>query len=234
MQSDPITVVLMRHAQSQWNLENRFSGWANPLLTEEGEQEAYAAAELLKGAGYSFDIAYYSRLQRSKDTLDIVIKTLGIGRITTISDWRLNERHYGQLQGKYKDADANNVSEEQIWSWRRSYLDKADPLELTDERHPANDQLYSDVPAQRLPAAENLKDTRERVSEFWQEVIIPKVRERSRILISSHGNTLRALMMDLAQMEIAEVEGFEIPTGKPIIVNCDQQGQFLDWHYLED
>lgn len=234
MNSKPYSVVLIRHAQSQWNLENRFSGWANPDLTEEGRSEAEDAANILKKNGYEFDLAYCSRLQRSKHTMDIILNILQQTDIEQVSDWRLNERHYGQLQGKYKDADANNTTEEQIWRWRRSYLDKADPLDKDDERHPVNNDLYSDVPDERLPAVENLKDTRIRVTEFWQDVIEPQMQEKKRILISSHGNTLRALIMELAQMEVEEVEGFEIPTGKPIIVTYDANGSFSDWRYLED
>lgn len=232
MNEQKLTVVLIRHAQSQWNLENRFSGWADPPLTDVGQAEAIQAAESLKNAGFGFDIAFCSRLQRAKVTMNLVLKALGQENIPQIEDWRLNERHYGQLQGKIKDAATNHTTEEQIWRWRRSYLDKASPLSVDDDRHPIHSDLYRDVPEERLPAVENLAETRVRVAEFWQESVVPRLNEGLRIFISSHGNTLRALLMELSAMEVQEVEGFEIPTGKPILVDYDHHGKFLHWHYL--
>lgn len=226
------SVILIRHAQSQWNLENRFSGWADPLLTEEGKTEAIKAAQLLKKRHYRFDLAYCSYLQRTRQTLDIMLAELQQQNVTVKADWRLNERHYGALQGTIKTPEAHNTTPEQIWRWRRSYLDKADPLEPSDSRHPRNDPRYRDVDPSRLPAVENLAQTRERVSEFWRDEIEPAYNAGQSILISAHGNSLRALIMELAQLSVAEVEAFEIPTGTPITL--ERQGKApWQWRYIE-
>lgn len=226
-------IILIRHAQSLWNLQNRFSGWADPLLTEQGQSEAVKAAQLLKQQGFSFDLAYCSYLQRTKQTLDIMLEQLQQNDIEIRADWRLNERHYGALQGKEKTPEANNTTPEQIWRWRRSYLDKAAPLDTGDPRHPVNDPRYKDVDPTRLPAVENLSQTRERVVDFWHEQIEPAYGAGSSILISAHGNSLRALLMELTQMSVEEVESFEIPTGRPIAVAKAASGSGWRWHYLE-
>lgn len=227
-------IVLIRHAQSQWNLENRFSGWADPPLTDEGKREAIRAAQLLRNHGFAFEIAYCSYLQRTRQTLDIMLSELEQPNVKIVEDWRLNERHYGSLQGKIKTADANNTTPEQIWRWRRSYLDKAEPLALSDPRHPANDPRYREVERARLPAVENLAETRTRVSQFWYEEIAPIATAGHSILISAHGNSLRALLMELAQMSVDEVESFEIPTGTPILVEPPREASARwQWRYLK-
>lgn len=226
-------VVLIRHAQSQWNVENRFSGWADPPLTDEGKSEAVRAAQLLKKHGFTFDIAYCSYLKRTRQTLDIMLNELQQQNIDIKEDWRLNERHYGSLQGKVKTAEANNTTPEQIWRWRRSYLDKAEPLAPSDPRHPANDPRYLNVDHALLPAVENLAETRARVSQFWYEEIAPTSAAGRSILISAHGNSLRALLMELAQMSVEEVESFEIPTGTPILVEPPANTSVgWQWQYL--
>lgn len=229
-----IDVVLIRHAQSQWNAENRFTGWANPPLTETGLEEARHAAELLKANGYQFDIAYSSRLLRAQQTLDVILDMLGQKHIPQLQDWRLNERHYGLLQGVNKAEKAKEVGEQQVWRWRRGYHDKASPLPRTDPSHPLHDSLYQDIDPELLPDVENLAETRERVMQFWEQRIEPLIRLGEHVLVSSHGNTLRALLMGLANLSVKEVESFEIPTGKPIIYSFDQKAQPLHWCYLTD
>jgi 2,3-bisphosphoglycerate-dependent phosphoglycerate mutase len=229
-----IDVVLIRHAQSQWNLENRFTGWANPPLTQAGFNEARKAADLLRAHNYQFDVAFSSRLLRAQQTTDIILETLEQKNLPQFQDWRLNERHYGQLQGVNKAEEAKRVGEQQVWRWRRGYEDKAAPLSRTDPTHPVNDPLYHDIDPSLLPAVENLAETRARVMQFWQERVAPYIRLGTRVLISGHGNTLRALIMDLANLSIRQVESFEIPTGKPIIYTFNRKAEPLCWRYLED
>jgi len=229
-----IDVVMVRHAQSQWNLENRFTGWANPPLTRAGIEEAQRAGEKLRKQGYHFDVAFSSRLARAQQTLDIILETLGQTDLARYQDWRLNERHYGQLQGANKADEAKRVGEQQVWRWRRGYEDKAAPLSRDDPTHPVHDPLYQDLNPELLPDVENLADTRARVVQFWQERIVPYIRDGKHALISGHGNTLRALIMDLANLSIAQVESFEIPTGKPILYTFDRTGQALHWQYMQD
>ncbi|WP_455365995.1 2,3-bisphosphoglycerate-dependent phosphoglycerate mutase [Kaarinaea lacus] len=229
-----IDVILIRHAQSQWNLENRFTGWANPPLTQAGLLEAEQAGRLLHEHGYQFDAAFSSRLIRAQQTLGVILDSLQQSDIPQYQDWRLNERHYGLLQGVSKAEKANEVGEEQVWRWRRGYEDKAEPLPRTDPTHPVNDPLYRDIDPTLLPDVENLLETRERVIQFWQQRVSPYIRLGERVLISSHGNTLRALIMSLANLGVEEVESFEIPTGKPIIYTFKRNAEPLDWSYLED
>lgn len=229
---DIMPVVLIRHAQSQLNQENRFTGWADPPLTEKGIDEAKAAAELLDGHGYRFDVAFSSRLQRAIATCDLLLQGIGQGDIQSHQDWRLNERHYGKLQGLNKSDAAKKVGEQQVWRWRRGYTDQAGPLEASHQDHPRNDPRYSYVDPALLPSVENLAQTRARVSQFWNREIVPQIKQGKRILISSHGNTLRALIMKLSGMTIPEVEQFEIPTGTPIIYHFDRDARPLGWNYL--
>ena len=230
---DKTSVVLIRHAQSQWNQENRFTGWADPPLTESGIAEAHRAAEILCECGYQFDVAYSSRLQRAIRTLDILLADLGQTDIPCYADWRLNERHYGALQGVDKAQATAQVGEQQVWRWRRGYHDKAAPLSRRDHSHPIHDKRYADVHPLFLPDVENLAETRDRVMRFWSEQMLPRLRKGERVLISAHGNTLRALLMDLAGMSIAQVESFEIPTATPIAYQFDQDAMPLDWYYLD-
>jgi 2,3-bisphosphoglycerate-dependent phosphoglycerate mutase len=227
-----VPVVLIRHAQSQWNKENRFTGWADPSLTEAGLAEAEQAAEMLRAAGFRFGAAYSSRLQRARQTLEVLLKTLQQTDIPQFEDWRLNERHYGLLQGLNKAQAAAEVGEAQVWRWRRGYKDKVQPLPRTDLSHPIHNPLYRNVDPELLPEVENLAETRTRVIAFWREQIVPRIRSDQRLLISAHGNTLRALLMDLAGMSVAEVEAFEIPTATPIVYTFSRDAQPLAWRYL--
>lgn len=228
-----IEVVLIRHAQSQWNEENRFSGWTDPPLTQLGIDEAHSAGQQLYEAGYQFDYAYSSRLQRASHTLDILLEGLYQTALPVEQEWRLNERHYGALQGLNKEAMKRHAGLEQVNHWRRGFLDLPPPLALTDPQHPVNDPLYTDVPDTLLPSMENLDQTRRRVTAFWNQEVTPRLEQGQRILISAHGNTLRALIMTLDNMRVAEVEKFEIPTATPIVYRFDRSGTPLDWHYLE-
>jgi 2,3-bisphosphoglycerate-dependent phosphoglycerate mutase len=228
-----VSVILIRHAQSQWNRENRFTGWADPALTEAGVAEAQQAGEWLHANGYRFDVAYSSRLQRAIHTLDILLDQPGQQDIPRYQDWRLNERHYGALQGVDKTQAAAQVGEHQVWRWRRGYEDRAEPLLRTEATHPANDALYADVDPRLLPGVENLQQTRARVAAFWQEEIAPRIHNAERVLISAHGNTLRALIMELEQMSVEQVESFEIPTATPIEYRFTREGESLGWRYLD-
>jgi 2,3-bisphosphoglycerate-dependent phosphoglycerate mutase len=228
-----IPVGLIRHAQSQWNKENRFTGWADPPLTDAGITEAMQAGDKLRIHGYRFDRAYSSRLQRASHTLAILLEQIGQADLQYQQDRRLNERHYGALQGMDKAGAVARVGEKQVWRWRRGYLDRAAALSRDDVRHPIHDMRYAEVEPLLLPNVENLAETRLRVMAFWYEHILSHIQQGERILISAHGNSLRALLMDLAGMSIAEVEAFEIPTAMPIIFNFDSSGRPLQWYYLD-
>jgi 2,3-bisphosphoglycerate-dependent phosphoglycerate mutase len=232
-QQKTIPVILIRHAQSQWNKENRFTGWANPPLTSAGVAEADLVGQWLRDTGYQFDVAYSSRLQRAITTRDILLDYMGQSSIARLEDWRLNERHYGVLQGVNKAEAALRAGEQQVWRWRRGYEYKAEALTREDPGHPINDPLYVDVDPQLLPDVESLAQTRVRVMAFWNEQIVPRIRKGERILVSAHGNTLRALLMDLAGMSVEQVESFEIPTATPIEYRFDSYAKPLDWRYLD-
>ena len=226
-------VVLIRHAQSEWNRQNRFTGWADPPLTDTGVIEAVQAGDLLMAKGFDFNVAYSSRLQRAVNTLDILLTRLDKTHMPRAQDWRLNERHYGVLQGVNKTEAMQQAGEHQVWRWRRGYEDRAEPVLRTNPTHPAHDPLYADIEPHMLPGVENLAQTRQRVMEFWREQVAPRIKNGERVLISAHGNTLRALLMDLAGMTIAQVESFEIPTATPILCDFDRNGQLTNWQYLE-
>jgi 2,3-bisphosphoglycerate-dependent phosphoglycerate mutase len=228
-----LPVVLVRHAQSQWNKENRFTGWADPPLTEAGLLEAQLAGDILRNHGYQFDMAYSSCLHRASHTLDILLEQIGQADLTRQRDWRLNERHYGVLQGLNKADVMAQVGEQQVWRWRRGYEDRADPLSKADARHPIHDGCYVGIDPQMLPDVENLAETRLRIMAFWQDQIQPRILRDERILVSAHGNSLRALLMGLADMSVAEVEAFEIPTATPIVYEFDKKGRPLQWNYLD-
>ncbi len=226
-------VVMIRHAQSTWNAESRFTGWANPPLTELGINEAHRAANALTEAGMQFDCVFTSVLKRARQTADIIVEDLGQTGVPIIEDWRLCERHYGALQGKNKIEMAKEVGEDQVWRWRRGYEDTPPALDENDERHPRFSPLFSTLPKDQLPSVENLAATRARAVASWDELIVPELSQGKRILLSSHGNTLRALIMHLSGMSPAEVEKFEIPTGTPIVYRFDEHNEPVSWQYLE-
>lgn len=226
-------VVMIRHAQSTWNAQVRFTGWANPPLTENGIAEAHSAAALLRKAGFHFDVAYNSLLLRTQQTAQIILQDLGQQDLPIEADWRLNERHYGALQGENKVEMAKKVGEEQVWRWRRGFKDLPPALADDAPEHPKFDPLYKDVAPERLPNRENLAMTQVRAVEFWQEQVIPDLKADKTVLVSSHGNTLRALLMGLSDMSVDEVESFEIPTGTPIICEFSDDYRMTRWRYLQ-
>lgn len=229
--ADYVDVVMIRHAQSAWNAQDLFTGWADPELTEKGKEEARLAGRLLEEAGYSFDTIYTSVLRRASQTADIICDVAGKPDAVYEKDWRLNERHYGQLQGKNKIKMGEEAGKEQVHRWRRGYEDMAPALALDSPDHPKFDDKYTGVDPSRLPAVESLKLTRERAEEFWNEKVLPEIKAGKSILISSHGNTLRGLIMYLDDMTPEEIEKFEIPTGAPIIYRFDTLGRPQSWSY---
>lgn len=228
-----VEVVMIRHAQSTWNAEGRFTGWANPPLNAFGEAEAAKAGKTLKQSGYQFDQVYSSYLQRAETTARILLAELGKPNTPMALDWRLNERHYGDLQGKSKTEMAETVGKEQVHRWRRGYKDTPPPLAYEDPRHPRFDPIFKDIAPEQLPGVESLADTRARAMAFWQDKVVPDMAEGKRVLIAAHGNTLRGIIMALSKMSESEVETFEIPTGTPIVYSFDADGTPLSWKYLQ-
>ncbi|MBL8512147.1 MAG: 2,3-diphosphoglycerate-dependent phosphoglycerate mutase, partial [Betaproteobacteria bacterium] len=205
-------LVLMRHGESTWNLENRFTGWTDVDLTDKGVEEAQRAGQVLKAAGLGFDVAYTSLLTRAIRTLWLTQEALDLRWIPVIKHWRLNERHYGALQGLNKAETAAQYGEEQVLLWRRSYDVPPPALALADERHPAHDARYRSLLPEELPLTECLKDTVARVVPYWQMEIAPRVRAGERIIIAAHGNSLRALIKHLDRVSDEAIVGLNIPT----------------------
>ncbi|MFQ6023723.1 MAG: 2,3-diphosphoglycerate-dependent phosphoglycerate mutase [Acidiferrobacterales bacterium] len=226
-------LVLLRHGESQWNRENRFTGWTDVGLSEAGQREAEQAGESLKAAGYVFDLAYTSVLKRAIDTLLIVMQTMSQTSIPVIKSWQLNERHYGALQGLNKAETAEKYGAEQVHIWRRSYTTRPPALEADDPRHPRFDVNYDELENVPLPATESLKDTLERVLPYWQDVIVPVLREDKRVIISAHGNSLRALVKHLDGVSDNDIPNLNIPTGVPLIYEFDDELNPLKQYYLE-
>jgi 2,3-bisphosphoglycerate-dependent phosphoglycerate mutase len=224
--------VLLRHGQSQWNLENRFTGWTDVPLTDQGRQEARQAARLLLEACLSFDIACTSVLQRAEETLQIVLAEMGLSSIPVVRLWQLNERHYGALQGLNKAETALQLGEPLVMSWRRSYADRPPALEPDDPRHPRFDPLYAALSAAELPATESLKDTEERLLPCWQRVILPTILSGKRLLLVAHSNSLRALVRYLDQIPEQDVPALNIPTGLSLVYETDLSGRPVQHDYL--
>ena len=206
-----IKLVLVRHGESIWNLENRFTGWTDVGLSEKGYEEAKEAGKVLKEKGFSFDIAYTSVLKRAIDTCDLILKEMDL-HIPVSSSWRLNERHYGALQGLNKEETKNQYGEKQVHLWRRSMDVRPPALEVTDERYPGNDKKYQSLKESELPKCENLSDTIDRVLVYWEEEIKPAILNGKHVLIVAHGNSLRGLIKYLDQMSDEEVIDLEIQT----------------------
>lgn len=225
-------LVLCRHGQSDWNLKNLFTGWTDVDLTEKGNQEAIAAGKLLRDLGYHFDIAYTSVLKRAIRTLWHVQDQMDLMWIPVIRDWRLNERHYGALQGLNKAETAAKYGDEQVHIWRRSYDIPPPELERDDERHPAHDPRYAGIA--NLPSTESLATTLERVLPCWNDVIAPDLKAGKNVLIAAHGNSLRALVKMLDQVSDEEITGFNIPTGVPLAYELDDSLQPLSREFLGD
>jgi len=216
-----LTIVLLRHGQSVWNLENRFTGWTDVDLSDQGIREARAAGQLLNAEGYSFDLAFTSVLKRAIRTLWIVLDEMDLMWIPVHRSWSLNERHYGALQGLDKEDTANKYGSEQVQIWRRSYDVSPPALAETDSRHPSCDQRYASLKKEELPCTESLKDTLRRVIPYWYKAIVPHLIEDKRVLICAHGNSLRALVKHLNNISDDDIVGREIPTGIPLIYELD-------------
>ena len=228
------TLVLLRHGQSTWNLENRFTGWTDVGLTEQGEVEAHSAGRLLHEEGYVFDVSYTSVLRRAIKTLWIALEELGQEWIPVIRAWQLNERHYGALQGLNKSETAEKFGEAQVKIWRRSYDTPPPALELSDERHPRFDPRYASLTPGQLPATESLKITLERVLPYWHEILVPIIRSGKRVLLVAHGNSIRALVKYLDNVSEAEITELNIPTGIPLVYELDEKLQPIRHYYLGD
>ncbi len=227
-------LVLMRHGESQWNLENRFTGWTDVDLTETGREQARKAGELLKKEGYTFDLAYSSLLKRAIRTLWIALDAMDAMYTPVGVNWRLNERHYGALQGLNKAETAAKYGDEQVLVWRRAYAIAPEPLSLDDERHPRFDSRYAKIPADQLPATECLKDTVARVLPFWNESIAPAIRSGRKVLIAAHGNSLRALIKHLDNVSDEDIVNLNIPTGQPLVYELDDDLRPIRHYYLGD
>ncbi len=228
------TLVLLRHGESTWNRENRFTGWTDVDLSDRGRQEATEAGRLLADGGYVFDIAYTSVLTRAIRTLHIALDELDLLWIPVVKSWRLNERHYGALQGLDKAETAARHGEAQTKIWRRSYDVPPPPLSPDDERHPSRDPRYRDLQPEELPLTESLKDTVARFLPYWHETIAPAIREGSRVLIAAHGNSLRALVKYLDHISGEEIVEHNIPTGIPLVYELDDRLEPVRHFYLGD
>jgi 2,3-bisphosphoglycerate-dependent phosphoglycerate mutase len=227
-------LVFLRHGQSDWNLENRFTGWTDVGLTEKGVEEAQNSGKLLREGGYVFDVAYTSVLRRAIKTLWIVLEELGQEWLPVTRAWQLNERHYGALQGLNKAETADKFGEAQVKIWRRSYDTPPPALELTDERHPRFDPRYASLTPEQLPATESLKITLERVLPFWHATLAPEIKSGKRLLIAAHGNSLRAMVKYLDNISDDEITGLNIPTGVPLVYELDEDLKPIKSYYLGD
>ena len=227
-------LVLLRHGESDWNRENRFTGWTDVDLSARGVEEARAAGRLLRAEGWVFDLAFTSVLKRAIRTLNLALEELDQLWIPVTKDWRLNERHYGALQGLNKAETAAKFGEAQVLAWRRAYDTPPPALEASDPRSPAGDPRYAGVPAAGLPLTECLKDTVARVLPYWDSAIAPQVRAGRRVLVAAHGNSLRALVKHLDGVSDADIVGLNIPTGVPLLYELGADLRPLRHRYLGD
>jgi len=227
-------LVLLRHGESLWNKENRFTGWTDVDLTAKGVAEAKKAGQLFKEEGYTFDIAYTSVLKRAIHTLWSVMDETDLAWIPVYRSWRLNEKHYGALQGLNKSETALKYGEEQVLKWRRSYDVRPPVLKETDKRHPIFDLKYQKINKDELPATECLKDTVERFLPYWHEMIVPSIQKKLKVLIVAHGNSLRALVKYLDNLSEEEILKRNIPTGIPLVYELDEDLKPIKNYYLGD
>jgi len=227
-------LVLVRHGQSTWNLENRFTGWTDVGLTDLGREEAHEAGRLLREGGYVFDVAYTSVLRRAIQTLWIILQEMNLGWIPETKAWQLNERHYGALQGLNKAEMAEKFGEAKVKIWRRSYDVPPPALEWDDERHPRFDPRYASLPPEELPATEALKNTLERVLPYWHSTLSPGIKSGKRVLIAAHGNSIRALVKYLDNISDVDIPELNIPTGVPLVYELDGDLKPITHYYLGD
>jgi 2,3-bisphosphoglycerate-dependent phosphoglycerate mutase len=227
-------IVFMRHGESTWNLENRFTGWTDVDLTAKGVAEAIHAGKVLKEAGFSFDLAYTSVLKRAIRTLWLTLDEMDMMWVPVVNDWRLNERHYGALQGHGKAETAGKYGDAQVLVWRRSYDVPPPPLSPDDPRTSFGDPRYAGLPKQAIPLTECLKDTVERVMPAWEEELAPAIKAGRQILVSAHGNSLRALIKMLDGISDADIVGLNIPNGQPLVYELDADLRPIRHYYLGD
>jgi 2,3-bisphosphoglycerate-dependent phosphoglycerate mutase len=227
-------IVFMRHGESTWNLANRFTGWVDVDLTDKGINEAKTAGRVLREAGFKFDLAYTSVLKRAIRTLWLALDEMDQMYLPIKNDWRLNERHYGALQGLDKGETAAKYGDEQVLVWRRSYDTPPPALDASDDRASFNDPRYAGLPREQIPLTECLKDTVARVMPVWDEDIAPAIRAGKQILISAHGNSLRALIKMLDNISDADIVGLNIPNGQPLVYELDENLKPIRHYYLGD
>ena len=227
-------LVLVRHGQSTWNLENRFTGWTDVDLTEQGVAEAREAGRMLREGGYTFDVAYTSVLKRAIKTLWLALEEMDMEWMPVVRAWQLNERHYGNLQGLNKAEMAEKFGEEQVHIWRRSYDTPPPALDRGDERHPRFDPRYANLTLDQLPATESLKITLERVLPYWHSTLAPDIKAGKSLLVVAHGNSLRAMVKYLDNISDDEITGLNIPTGVPLVYELDEELKPIKSYYLGD
>ncbi len=228
------TLVLLRHGESVWNKENLFTGWTDVPLSERGEAEARQAGRLMKEAGLTFDIVFTSLLVRAIRTAEIALEEMGLSWLPVERSWRLNERHYGALQGLNKKETAEKYGSEQVFLWRRSYDVPPPPLDPSDHRHPRHDPRYRFLPPDALPATECLKDVVARMLPYWYDAIAPRLLDGKRVLVVAHGNSLRALVKHLDRISDEEIPALNIPTGIPLRYELDGELKPISSGYLGD
>lgn len=229
-----IKLVLLRHGESIWNKENRFTGWTDVDLSEKGKEEAKQSAVLLKEGGYTFDVAFTSVLKRAIRTLWIVQDEMNLMWLPVHRSWRLNERHYGALQGLNKSETAEKFGEEQVKIWRRSYDIRPPALEKTDSRYDGNEPRYKGLSERDIPFAECLKDTVKRFMPYWNDVLVPAIKSGKKVIIVAHGNSLRALVKHLDNVSDEDIVSLNIPTGIPLIYELDERLKPINHYYLGD
>ncbi len=227
-------IVLLRHGESEWNKENRFTGWTDVDLSDKGVEEAKAGGKLMKEAGFKFDLAYTSVLKRAIRTLTFALEEMDQLWIPVVKTWRLNERHYGALQGLNKAETAKKYGDEQVHIWRRSYDIQPPALTSDDDRFPGKDRRYADLTKEELPLTECLKDTVARFLPFWHETVAPAIKSGKQIIVAAHGNSLRALVKYLDNIPESEIVELNIPTGIPLVYELDQDLKPIRHYYLGD
>jgi 2,3-bisphosphoglycerate-dependent phosphoglycerate mutase len=227
-------VILLRHGESAWNKENRFTGWTDVDLTDKGVQEAGKAGELMREAGFVFDLAHTSVLRRAIKTLWLALERMDLMWIPVLHSWRLNERHYGALQGLNKAETAAKFGDAQVLTWRRSYDVPPPALKPDDQRYPGNDPRYRGLAPNQVPFTECLKDTVARVLPYWNQAIAPDIRAGKRVLVAAHGNSIRALVKYLDKVSDQDIVGLNIPTGVPLVYELDDTLKPLRHYYLGD
>ena len=226
-------LILVRHGQSEWNLENRFTGWVDVDLAPKGKLEACKAGELIKEQQIKFDYFFTSYQKRAINTLKLILNTLRIKNIQIVKAWQLNERHYGSLTGLNKDEMKKKLGESKVHEFRRSWNIPPEPLSKNNPYHPINIEAYKNVPLENIPDTESLKDTYERVFPYFKKEILSKLEDNKNILVSAHGNSLRAICKYLLELDEDKITKLEIPTGNPLFVNFNDKGKIIKCHYLD-